>query len=155
MFIAALFIIAQIGNRASLVAQMVKKPPANVGDVGSTLGLQGSLGNSNPIFLPGKSHGQRSLGGDSPWSSKRVRHDYQLNNNNKLEIKVSNQQVNGYTKCGISIKWNATQQRKEHIIYICSNTAESQNNCAEWKKIEKSCCVVTKSCATLLQLYGL
>ena len=75
MFIAALFIIAQIGNRASLVAQMVKKPSANAGDVGSTLGLRRSLGNSNPIFLPGKSHGQRSLGGDSPWSSRRVRRD--------------------------------------------------------------------------------
>ena len=72
MFIAVLFIIAQIGSRSSLVAQMVKKPPANAGDVGSTLGLGGSPGegNSNPIFLPGKSHGQRSLGGYSPWSSK-------------------------------------------------------------------------------------
>ena len=52
MFIAALFIIAQIGSRASLVAQMVKKLPANAGDVGSTLWLGGSPGegNSNPIF---------------------------------------------------------------------------------------------------------
>ena len=77
MFLAALFIIAQIGNGASWVAQMVKKPPAKAGDVGSTLGLGASPGegNSNPIFLPGKSHGQRSLGGYSPWSSKRVRCD--------------------------------------------------------------------------------
>ena len=28
-----------------------------------------------PVFLPGKSHGQRSLTGYSPWSCKRVRHD--------------------------------------------------------------------------------
>ena len=28
-----------------------------------------------PIFLPGKSHGQRSLAGYSPWGSQRVRHD--------------------------------------------------------------------------------
>ena len=27
-----------------------------------------------PVFLPGKSHGQRSLAGYSPWSC-RVRHD--------------------------------------------------------------------------------
>ena len=27
-----------------------------------------------PVFLPGKSHGQRSLG-NSPWSCKRVRHN--------------------------------------------------------------------------------
>ena len=64
MFIAVLFIIAQIGSRASLVAQMVKKLPANAGDVGSTLGLGGSPGegNSNPIFLPGKSHGHEPRG---------------------------------------------------------------------------------------------
>ena len=28
-----------------------------------------------PVFLPGKSHGQRSLGGYSPWGLKRVGHD--------------------------------------------------------------------------------
>ena len=28
-----------------------------------------------PVFLPGKSHGQRSLVGYSPWGRKRVRHD--------------------------------------------------------------------------------
>ena len=30
---------------------------------------------SLPVFLPGKSHGQRSLAGYSPWGHKRVRHD--------------------------------------------------------------------------------
>ena len=29
-----------------------------------------------PVFLPGKSHGQRSLVGYSPWDHKRVRHDW-------------------------------------------------------------------------------
>ena len=28
-----------------------------------------------PVFLPGKSHGRRSLVGYSPWGSQRVRHD--------------------------------------------------------------------------------
>ena len=28
-----------------------------------------------PVFLPGESHGQRSLTGYSPWCCKRVRHD--------------------------------------------------------------------------------
>ena len=28
-----------------------------------------------PVFLPGKSHGQRSLVGYSPWGGKRVGHD--------------------------------------------------------------------------------
>ena len=29
-----------------------------------------------PVFLPGKSYGQRSLVGYSPWGCKRVRHDW-------------------------------------------------------------------------------
>ena len=29
-----------------------------------------------PIFLPGKSHGQRSLTGYSPWGCKRVAHNF-------------------------------------------------------------------------------
>ena len=35
-----------------------------------------------PVFLPGKSHGQRSLEGYSPRGGKRVRHGFQLNDNN-------------------------------------------------------------------------
>ena len=31
-------------------------------------------GQPTPVFLPGESHGQRSLVGYSPWSSQRVRH---------------------------------------------------------------------------------
>ena len=30
-----------------------------------------------PVFLPGKSHGQKSLVGYSPWHHKRVRHDWE------------------------------------------------------------------------------
>ena len=33
-----------------------------------------------PVFLPGESHGQRSLGGYSPWGHKRVRHDLATEN---------------------------------------------------------------------------
>ena len=31
-----------------------------------------------PVFLPGKSHGQGSLVGSSPWGSKTVRHDLEI-----------------------------------------------------------------------------
>ena len=34
-----------------------------------------------PVFLPGKSHGQRILAGYSPRGCKRVRHDFMTNNN--------------------------------------------------------------------------
>ena len=37
-----------------------------------------------PVFLPGKSHGQRSLVGYSPWGHKRVRLDLVTKNNNKF-----------------------------------------------------------------------
>ena len=59
----------------------VKNPPASAGnirDIGSIPGLGrspgGENGNLTPVFLPGESHGQRSLAGYSPWG-RRVRHD--------------------------------------------------------------------------------
>ena len=60
----------------SLLAQWYS-PPANAGDADSIPGLRRSPGEGSrnliPVFLPGKSHGQRSLAGYNPWSSKRVR----------------------------------------------------------------------------------
>ena len=37
-----------------------------------------------PVFLPGKSHGQRSLAGYSPWGCKESDMTYQLKNSNNL-----------------------------------------------------------------------
>jgi len=48
---------------ASLVAQVVKNLPANSGE---------GSGQLTPVFLPGEFHGQRSLGGYSPWSRKEL-----------------------------------------------------------------------------------
>ena len=51
------------------MALVVKNPPANAGDVrdtgsipGSGKSPEGGHGNSLQLFLPGESHGQRSLG---------------------------------------------------------------------------------------------
>ena len=56
---------------------MVKNLPTNAGDVrvtGSIPGLGrspgGGHGNPLPVFLPGESHGWRSLVGYSPWGRK-------------------------------------------------------------------------------------
>ena len=55
---------------------MVKTPPASVGDsgdLGSVPGLGRSPGEGNgnpPVFLPGESHGQRSLTGYGPQGCK-------------------------------------------------------------------------------------
>ena len=50
---------------ASQVMLVIKNPLANAGDVGSIPGSGRSLWRRNwqlvPVFLPGKSHGQRSL----------------------------------------------------------------------------------------------
>ena len=45
---------------------MVEKPPAKAGDAGSIPGSERSPGEGKgnpPVFLPGESHGQRSLAG--------------------------------------------------------------------------------------------
>ena len=56
---------------ASPVAQWLKNPPANAGDISSIpeSGRSPGEGNSNTtlVFLPGKSHAERSLAGYSPW----------------------------------------------------------------------------------------
>ena len=57
---------------------VVKNSPANAGDMGSIPGSGRSLGEGNglstPVFLPAKSHGQRSLASYSPWG--RIGHDW-------------------------------------------------------------------------------
>ena len=59
------------GRLASQVAQMVKNPPASAGDTGSIPGSGRSPGRQpTPVFLPGESHGQRSLAGYSPRGHK-------------------------------------------------------------------------------------
>ena len=50
-----------------------KESACNAGDLGSIPGLGRSPGEGNgptPVFLPGESHGQRSLEGYSPWDHK-------------------------------------------------------------------------------------
>ena len=51
-----------------------KESTCDTGDPGSIPGLGRSPGEGNgnplPVFLPGESHGQRSLAGYSPWGHK-------------------------------------------------------------------------------------
>ena len=54
---------------------MVKNPLGNAGEVRDAgvipgLGRSPGGGHGNPIFLPGESHGQKSLVGYSPWGHK-------------------------------------------------------------------------------------
>ena len=57
---------------------MVKNPPDNAGDKGSVLGQEDPLEEemaTHPVFLPGESHGQRSLVSYSLWGFKRIGHN--------------------------------------------------------------------------------
>ena len=59
---------------ASQVALVVKNPPANAGDSGfdpwvETIPWRRAW-QPTPVFMPGKSLGQRSLTGYSPWGHK-------------------------------------------------------------------------------------
>ena len=70
------------------MVQMVKEPAFNAGDVGSIPGSGRSPGEGNgnftPVFLPGDSHGQRSLAGYSPLGHKRVGQDLATKQHNML-----------------------------------------------------------------------
>ena len=64
-----------IYHKASLVAQMVKSLPAMQQTQVHFLGWEDPLRNvwqPIPVFLPGKSHGPRNLGGPQPMGSQRV-----------------------------------------------------------------------------------
>ena len=67
---------------ASQVVLVVKNPPANAGDIRDVCSIPGSgrspgggHGQPTPVFLPEKSHGQRSLAGYSPRGCNKARHD--------------------------------------------------------------------------------
>ena len=49
---------------------VIKNLPANAGDLGLIPELARSPGEATPVFLPGESHGQRSLVGCGPYSLK-------------------------------------------------------------------------------------
>ena len=60
---------------ASQVTLMVKNTPANAGDCGLIPGWGRSpwrkARQPTPVFLPGDSHGQRSLVGYNPWGHNK------------------------------------------------------------------------------------
>ena len=57
---------------------VVKTPPANAGDIRDTGSIPGSGRyleegmETHSVFLPGESHGQRSLAGYSPWGRREL-----------------------------------------------------------------------------------
>ena len=81
---------------------MLKNSPANAGDTDLIPGLGRSPGEGHgnqdplekdmattPVFLPGKSHGERSLTGYNPWGRKRVRHNLAIKEQNTYVIIIN------------------------------------------------------------------
>ena len=71
-------LIASIYEWAPQVALVVKNMPVNAGDMGLRFDPWirkipwRRAWQSSPVYLPGESHGQRSLEGYSPWGCKEL-----------------------------------------------------------------------------------
>ena len=73
--------------RSSLIAQLVKNLPAMQETRVQFLGQEDPLERKwqpTPVFLPGESHGQRSLVGYSPWGCTESDTTKRLNSNNNI-----------------------------------------------------------------------
>ena len=73
----------------SLVAQMVKNLPAMRKTQVQSLGWEDPLRRKwqpTPVFLPEKSHGQRSLEGYHPWGHKESRWSEQLSTHRRIPM---------------------------------------------------------------------
>ena len=85
---AELHRIPMMAEWTSPGGSVVKNPPANAGDMGSIPGSGRFPWRRKwpptPIFLPGKSCGQRRLVGYSPWGHKRVGHNLRTEHNNNI-----------------------------------------------------------------------
>ena len=81
-------------SRGSLVTETIKRPPAMQETCVQFPGGEDPLEEvmaPSPVFLPGESHGRRSLAGCGPWG-RRVRHDWATS----LSLSsVSSEDVNG------------------------------------------------------------
>ena len=88
-------------NWASLVAQSVKNPPMNAGDLGLIPRLGRSPGEGKwpptPVFLPGELHGQRTLVDYRP-GGHRVRHDLGTNTTLAFSEKQKQQNINKHVE---------------------------------------------------------
>ena len=77
-----ILLVCLAGERTSPVPQMVKNLPTiletRVGSLGQEEPLEKGMEwewQPTSVFLPGKSHGQRSMADYSPWGHKNFGHD--------------------------------------------------------------------------------
>ena len=66
---------------------VVKNLPASAGDIGLIPKIPWKRAQQpTPVFLPGKSHGQRSLVGNSPQGCKKIGHDLAIKQKQQSNI---------------------------------------------------------------------
>ena len=100
-----------------------------------------------PVFLPGKSHGQRSLAGYSPWSCKRVEHNL-----------LTKQQQISEVLCSLQI-YNPMQGNRKGLQRIMAGKTE---NPFLWKNSmdlgiqihSRVVCACLLSCFSCVRLFG-
>ena len=112
--------LLQLPRRGSKVSvqewicgSVVKNPPATAGDTSLIPGLERfprrKKWQPNPIFLPGKSHGQRSLAGHSSWGDKRV----------GCDLSTKQQQLDTHTHTH-TMEYYSAIKKKEALTFAAS-----------------------------------
>ena len=71
-----------------------------------------------PVFLPGKSHGHRSLVGYSPWGHKRAGHDSETKQQQEAMCKSSRGSISS-TTLGISSFYNFSHSNEYQLLFYC------------------------------------
>ena len=129
--ISFLFFWSELYSRASLVAQQYITHLLMQEMLDQYLG--GSLGSGRsprrrkwqpiPVFLPGKSHGQRSLVGYSPWDHKEMNTISLLNNNKDIRLYMYHivfihSSVDGHLGWTYRLSYRVKPEREKQILYM-------------------------------------
>ena len=137
------FLLARSVSLYSHIVQVVKNPPANVGnikDVGSILGSgrwRSRARQPTPVFLPGESYGQRSLVGFSPWGHKESDTTEQLNSSSSNPLIFRYQET------------KASSHRVAHLLRPLKHGGHNPKVSLQTLSCSVQFSSVTQSCPTL------
>ena len=105
-------------------ASVVKNPPVNAVDLGVIPGSRRSPeeGNGNPLQYSclGKSHGQRRLGGCSPWGHKRVGYKHRSTSTCVSSVKMLDMDIHTHIDVNLIFPfWFRIKSRAKYCIWLC------------------------------------
>ena len=87
-----------------------------------------------PVFLPGKSHGQRNLAGYSPWGHKRVRHNLAIKQQQHTILDLNYQEGPSHGKSG-GRTWGAFRESPKGVPQ-CSQGIR-RTSCSQGYELEE------------------